>query len=441
MDFRYLQFIVISTVIGSGIFINNGEALELSGPAGLIISVVVISIITITVGECVGKFTQQFAAPNAIVEYVKTFVDEDLGWVIGLAYWYSFASAFALENLAAAALSEYWRPGQTLQIIAFYVVSPVLILALNFCGVFYYGIVETIGGFLKCLLVLGVSILLYIIATREGKGGTDGPINNGIRHNPNYASNAGVAVCYSIPLIAFAFYGVEAIAVTAYEAKYSTSVRWASTLTCYTIFFLYMLCTIDEALAVSCTDPYLPDISGGASNSTSSSSNSPPKSVSFAINATLAAGYYDLAGFLNGCFIFSVLSTSNSTLYVASRTLYGLARQIPDSNWIGKKVNRLSLVVRQTGVPAAALFFSAVSFIWLPFLHLNRGYALEEVVEIMSVSASISCLIAWAALCLAFIRYEKWLRICDDGLSERHQRFQRDSAHFTPYIFFAWSQP
>lgn len=169
-----------------------------------------------------------------------------------------------------------------------------------------------------------------------------------------------------------------------------------------------MLCTIGEALAVSCTDPYLPDISGGASNSTSSSSNSPPKSVSFAINATLAAGYYDLAGFLNGCFIFSVLSTSNSTLYVASRTLYGLARQIPDSNWIGKKVNRLSLVVRQTGVPAAALFFSAVTFIWLPFLHLNRGYALEEVIKIMSVSASISCLIAWAALCLAFIRYEKW---------------------------------
>lgn len=202
-----------------------------------------------------------------------------------------------------------------------------------------------------------------------------------------------------------------------------------------------MLCTIGEALAVSWTDPYLPDISGGASNSTSSSSNSPPKSVSFAINATLAAGYYDLAGFLNGCFIFSVLSTSNSTLYVASRTLYGLARQIPDSSWIGKKANRLSLVVRQTGVPAAALFFSAVSFIWLPFLHLNRGYALEEVIEIMSVSASISCLIAWAALCLAFIRYEKWLRICDDGLSEHHQRFQRDSAHFTPYTFFAWFQP
>jgi hypothetical protein len=30
----------------------------------------------------------------------------------------------------------------------------------------YYGIVETIGGALKCILVLGVSILLYVIAAK-----------------------------------------------------------------------------------------------------------------------------------------------------------------------------------------------------------------------------------------------------------------------------------
>jgi amino acid transporter len=30
-------------------------------------------------------------------------------------------------------------------------------------------------------------------------------------------------------------------------------------------------------------------------------------------------------------------------------------------------------------VPAAALFFSAVSFFWLPFLHLKAGYAIEDV--------------------------------------------------------------
>jgi amino acid transporter len=37
--------------------------------------------------EGVSEFTQLFPAPNAIVEYVKAFIDEDFGWVVGIAYW------------------------------------------------------------------------------------------------------------------------------------------------------------------------------------------------------------------------------------------------------------------------------------------------------------------------------------------------------------------
>jgi amino acid transporter len=96
----------------------------------------VIGIISISVCECVGEFSQQFPAPNAIVEYVKVFVDEDLGWVVGIAYWYAFVSVFAVENLAAAALSTYWGLSQTFQILAFYVGSPLILLILNLTGVF-----------------------------------------------------------------------------------------------------------------------------------------------------------------------------------------------------------------------------------------------------------------------------------------------------------------
>jgi amino acid transporter len=179
--------------------------------------------------------------------------------------------------------------------------------------------------------------------------------------------------------------------VTAFEAKYSTSLKWPSRLIAYAIFVLYFLCTIGEILTVRWTAPYLPQIEGGVGNSSTSleQATSPPRSASFVINATLAAGYYDLAGFLNGCLIFSVLSTSNTCLYVASRTLYGMAREIPDTNWLGRKLNRLSLVVRQTGVPPAALLFSSVSFFWLPFLQLQRGYAIQEVRYIASFSGII----------------------------------------------------
>lgn len=207
--------------------------------------------------------------------------------------------------------------------------------------------------------------------------------------------------------MAFSFYGVESLAVTAYEAKYSTSLTWPSRFIAYVIFLFYFLCTIGGALTVSWTAPYLPPIFGVAGNSTASLDN-PPRSDNWVVNITLASGYNNLAGFLNGCFIFSVLSTSNTALYIASRTLYGMTREIPDSNMLGRILNSLSLVVRQTSVPAAALLFTAVFFIWLPFLQLERGYAIEELIEIISVSGSISCLIVWSAQCLAFIRYERW---------------------------------
>jgi yeast amino acid transporter len=96
----------------------------------------VIGVISILVCECIGEFSQQFPAPNALVEYVKVFVDEDLSWVVGIAYWYAFASVFAVENLSAAGLSGYWGLSQTFQTLAFYVASPLILLALNLTGVF-----------------------------------------------------------------------------------------------------------------------------------------------------------------------------------------------------------------------------------------------------------------------------------------------------------------
>jgi len=37
--------------------------------------------------ETLSELVQLFPAQNAIVEYVRTFVDEDAAWVVGIAYW------------------------------------------------------------------------------------------------------------------------------------------------------------------------------------------------------------------------------------------------------------------------------------------------------------------------------------------------------------------
>jgi yeast amino acid transporter len=53
------------------------------------LAIIVNGILTICVMECVSEFTQLFPAPNAIVKIVAAFVDEDLAWVVGIAYWCS----------------------------------------------------------------------------------------------------------------------------------------------------------------------------------------------------------------------------------------------------------------------------------------------------------------------------------------------------------------
>ena len=95
-----VQFIVLTGVIGSGIFVSNGSALQIAGPAGLLLAVFVMGVIGVLVMETLSELVQLFPAPNAIVQYVQAFVDVDWGWAVGLAYWYVH-SKDSLANISA----------------------------------------------------------------------------------------------------------------------------------------------------------------------------------------------------------------------------------------------------------------------------------------------------------------------------------------------------
>ncbi len=79
--------ITISCVIGVTIFFSDGEALEVAGPGGMLLAFGVVGIVAICVMECISEMIQMFPAPNAMMEFVRAFVDEDLAWVVGIAYW------------------------------------------------------------------------------------------------------------------------------------------------------------------------------------------------------------------------------------------------------------------------------------------------------------------------------------------------------------------
>lgn len=79
--------ITISSVIGITVFYGDGEALEVAGPSGALLAFAIVGVTAICATDGISEMIQMFPTPNAIMEFVRVFVDEDLAWVVGVAYW------------------------------------------------------------------------------------------------------------------------------------------------------------------------------------------------------------------------------------------------------------------------------------------------------------------------------------------------------------------
>ncbi|QDS67850.1 hypothetical protein FKW77_007563 [Venturia effusa] len=425
-------FIALSGVIGGGIFNNNAQALELSGPGGLILSIFAMGIIAICVGECISELVQQFPAPNAIVEYVTAFVDKDFGWVVGIAYWYSMAAVFAIQSLAAAQLSMYWGMNQTWQTLTFYLLVPVALILLNILGVFTFGIVETIGGALKVCLVTGISIMLYVFAAQEHLA--SGPITDGFQNKIGYANDHHVATCYAIPYVALSFLGIEIVAVTGFEAKYTKDLRWPSRWIAPAVLILYLLCTMGEVLTTRWNDPLLPTIYNGTR---SGNEKDLIRTHNIVINAALKYGSHHLAGLLNGCLLFSVISSANTSLYVSSRTLVKIHKEALEQDHRYKHFSRGSEeykaktnfiwaqpYIAWIGILGCTLVFAFTSAAWWDTPVLFSKVAVAYAAHIILLAAFLLCKLinrrGWVKLDTDFsvlveqLRTLKWLKVDEE---------------------------
>lgn len=113
----------------------------------------------------------------------------------------------------------------------------------------------------------------------------------------------------------------------------------------------------------------------------------------------------------NAFILFTALTCANTNLYVSSRTLFGITRNIRSKEsmpaalaWFG--------VTNRDRVPLRAMGVTAIAFSWVPFLQgresFNTGSNLGKFVEILVLMGSMSIIIVWACICVAYIRYYYW---------------------------------
>jgi yeast amino acid transporter len=70
------------------VFQTSGAILAITGPGGLLTACATIGMTSIFVCEGLSEMVEHWPVSNAMVEFVKHFVDEDLGTTVGVAYWY-----------------------------------------------------------------------------------------------------------------------------------------------------------------------------------------------------------------------------------------------------------------------------------------------------------------------------------------------------------------
>ena len=323
---------------------------------------------------------------------------------------------------AAALVIQYWLPPEQVNPGVFIAVFLVTIITINYLGIRFFGEIEFWLSSIKVLTIIGLIILCIIIAAGGGPSGEA----TGFKyyHHPGafapYITTGSLGrFCgfwYTFTNAVFAYLGTELVGVTVGEAENPRrNVPRAIKLTFWRILVFYICLVFLLGMVV----PYNSKLLAFATDASTSAAASP-----FVVAIKLA-GIKTLPGFLNGCILIFVFSASNSDLYIASRTLHGLAlkRQAP----------QILATTDKRGVPYLALGLSAL-IACIAFLNVAEDSA--TVFKYFVNLVSIFGLLTWISILVSHIYFVKARRA--QGVDEKSLRYKSPFGLWGSYIALAF---
>ncbi|KAI1330933.1 proline permease PrnB [Xylariaceae sp. FL0255] len=406
---RHVQFIAIGGTIGTGLFVSSGRTLALGGPAFLVGSYVLMSALVYLILSGVTEISAYITLPGATMNYYGSrYVSPSLGFMMGWLYFYSFAITVPFELTSAALVIDYW--GSSVNNAVWITILLVLVVALNFLPVKYYGESEFWFASLKVILVLGLLILSFILFW--GGGPSHQRLGFWYWQNPGAANTyivngdagrfvAGLATLISTG-IAFAF-TPETIVVTSGEMK---APRKNLPRASRTFFWRLLVLYIGSALAISVICP---------SNAKALISGQHGAAASPWVVGIRNAGIPVLDSIINAVIITAAWSAGNSILYLASRALYSLALQGHAPSIFGK--------CSQRGVPYYAVGASSL-FCLLAYLNINSSAS--TVFGWLLNLVNSAGFISWICCSITIIRFRK---ACDHQNIEKSHLVARSKLH------------
>ncbi|KAK2754929.1 amino acid permease [Colletotrichum kahawae] len=391
--------IAIGGSIGTGLFVASGTALEVGGPASLLIAFSLVGGMLYCTCQALGELAVAFPVAGSFSAYSTRFLDPSWGFAMGWNYALQWLIVLPLEIIAASITITYWDGRITKAI--FVTIFLVGIIAINLFGVKGYGEAEFIFSIIKVIAVIGF-ILLGIVLNCGGTPDS-GYIGGRYWHDPGAFHNGFKGLCSVFVTAAFAFAGTELVGLAAAEtANPRKSLPTAIKQVFWRITLFYVVALTLIGLLVPYNEKRLLGATSPADITTS------PFVIAIE-NAKIDV----LPSVMNAVILIAVLSVGNSAVFGSSRTLAALADQ--------QQAPRFLSYVDRKGRPLTAIgVASAVGLI----AYLADLDAQDEVLDWLLAISGLSSVFTWASICLCHIRFRHAWRRRGHGLHELAFRSQ-----------------
>ncbi|KAL8838573.1 MAG: hypothetical protein Q9205_001848 [Flavoplaca limonia] len=158
---HHITGIAFSGAVGIGILQTSGEIIALGGPVGALLAFVFAGLVIFSVMRCLAEMVSVRPVAAPLIDFPHTFVDEALGFTVGVMYWLANCMSMVTLTIAAAMFTQYWDSSFGITAATF-----ILLLALflmNACGVQLYGRMEWVFKWLKFALLFGLILLMILI--------------------------------------------------------------------------------------------------------------------------------------------------------------------------------------------------------------------------------------------------------------------------------------
>ncbi|VEI06014.1 amino acid permease [Kurthia zopfii] len=374
---RHITLMSLGAAIGVGLFLGSAGAIKIAGPA-VLLTYALGGIVIFFVMRALGEIAVEHPIAGSFSRYAQDYLGPLAGFITGWNYWFLWIVTCMAEITAVGIYMTLWFPDSPRWIWA--LAALVLMTLINLIAAKVFGEFEFWFAFIKvfaiiAMIVIGLGVILFGIGNAGEAVGFSNLWTNG-----GFMPHGISGVIQALPIVMFAYLGVEMIAVTAGEAKDPKKTLPKAINTVLLRVLVFYIGAITVILAIYPWD----EMTEGQSPFVMMFDN---------------VGIQYAAGIINFVVLTAALSSCNSGIFSTGRMIFNLAAQ--------KQAPKIFYNVGKTGVPTLAILFSAA--VLLIGVLLNYIIKDERIFLYITSVSTFGAVWTWVIILLVQIKYRKTL--------------------------------